>query len=137
VPHFLHLDNPNYSYPPTGEHNGQIFHCMNLNLKEVDNIGNILSITKPYIYNYSIPEQLKGSLPILDNLVEPHTHENRRHNEILDADDDEANHLLIITRQDVSHSLIQVNSAGRTLNSFAKGPSYHEGLFFLMYNFYL
>jgi hypothetical protein len=122
VPHFPLLDKSKleFSYPATGIHNGQILHCMSLKLKEVDNIGNILAITKPKVYNYTMPKGLIEILPTLDKILGNHAGGTKGH-----VSHDQENQM---QGPDVNHNLIQVQNAGRTVYSFAKGPSFHEGL---------
>lgn len=116
VPHFPLLDKQNlrYSYPHTGLNNGQILHCLSLDIDQIDNIGNILEVTKPHVYNYSIPDAISTSLPTLEKFLK-----NTRKN-----------------GPDVNHKIIQIQNAGRIIQSFAKGPSFHEGLssFFVLFN---
>jgi len=71
VPHFVSLEKTNlhYSYPFTGLENGQMFFCFSLTLPQLDSIGRILEITKPNVYNYSIPESFKSILPTLYQVV--------------------------------------------------------------------
>lgn len=142
VPHFPeYRSGSNYSYPKTGENNGQVLHCLSLDVNEVDNIGNILAITKPHVYNFSIPEGLQKSLPTLMKVVgkknagqeltivqfgdeRNHVHAGDSYHkyetvsETMSRDNAEA---------DENFKLVPIKNGGRILSAFAKGPSFNEG----------
>lgn len=72
-PHFPDPAAQNFSasYPTGGLINGQLFLCMSLeNPAIVDTIGIMLQYTKPFVYNYSIPNRLKSLLPQLTKVAE-------------------------------------------------------------------
>jgi hypothetical protein len=97
-------------------------------VSQVDNVGNILNITKPHVYNYNIPDQVGKSLPILSKVVKKPNKEFEFN--LLDDDDKVTSRhgYQCNKRSEENSKIIQIRNAGRILYSFAKGPTFNEGL---------
>jgi len=95
-----------YSYPKTGYTNGQIFLCLTLNVSQVDGIAEVLTYTRPNIFNYSLPKSLSALLPNLSNLV-------RRRS--------------VAVRSPPWFKLIQLRVERLEFLIFAKGPKFRRG----------
>ncbi|XP_050295284.1 plancitoxin-1 [Anthonomus grandis grandis] len=62
VPHFPYSSD-HYEYPTTGQHYGQSFLCISLNLKQINNVGKQLQYNEPFIFSEYVPTSLSDTLP--------------------------------------------------------------------------
>ncbi|KAL4646797.1 deoxyribonuclease-2-alpha-like [Arapaima gigas] len=104
-----------YSYPETGEKNGQNFLCVTYPLEKFQDIGEQLTINEPLIYDCNIPDSLASSVPSMAELCGQSQRKGSR----------STPHSLILSNRSVELTSL----AGSTFTSFAKSASFDTDLY--------
>ncbi|XP_013854911.1 deoxyribonuclease-2-alpha, partial [Austrofundulus limnaeus] len=111
TPHFPpERQSGQYSYPSSGENNGQNFICVSYPLERFQTIGEQLQINQPEVYDCDVPESFVSSVPALAAVC------NKKHRSP--------------RFQTVSNRSVTLTSRGGThFISFAKGASFDDDLY--------
>jgi len=108
----------------------------------MDNVGNILEIIKPHVYNFTLSEEMVKIYPTLAKVVHEKKRSRKRkvkaetnfvsvegnfHHEVSDS----YYHYAIANtvESEADHKIVDVQNGDRTLQSFAKGPSYNQEIY--------